>query len=317
VFAILAFIGFEAASALGEEAKNPRRTVPLGVIGACVLVGLFYIFMTYSWVIGAGMDPIKHFNDTGNSDWDAFGSEYWGTVGGWILFFALVNSLIACGTASTNNAARVFFAMGRTGNAPRYLGKVHPRHKSPYLSVVTVLLVTGTVAYALAFYLGDVLGAGTEGLAGFVVEATLFTIIAILIYMVSCVACIGYFSRAAGRASRNILLHVVVPVMGVIAFILPLYTQYFSLSALFDGDLFVWGYKDENGANIWLDKAVPATISVWAALIWLIGGIILAIYLGATRPETLARATQAFGGELTDDDSDNPDPHAHSMSITH
>ena len=42
--------------------------------------------------------------------------------------------------------------MGRTGNAPRYLGRVHPKHKSPYLSVVTVLLVTGTMAYALAFY---------------------------------------------------------------------------------------------------------------------------------------------------------------------
>ena len=54
--------------------------------------------------------------------------------------------------------------------------------------------------------------------------------------------------------------------MGVIAFILPLYTQYFSLSALFDGDLFVWGYKDENGAKSGFDKAVPATISVWAAL---------------------------------------------------
>ena len=45
--------------------------------------------------------------------------------------------------------------------------------------------------------------------------------------------------------------------------------------------------------------------------------IILALYLGKTRPDTLARATQAFGGELQDDDSDNPDPQAHSMSITH
>ena len=126
-------------------------------------VGLFYVFMTYSWVIGR--HRIR--SSTSTTRQLRLGCVRQRVLGhrrraGW-LFFALVNSLIACGTASTNNAARVFFAMGRTGNAPRYLGKVHPRHKSPYLSVVTVLLVTGTVAYALAFYLGDVLGAGTEG----------------------------------------------------------------------------------------------------------------------------------------------------------
>ena len=77
VFAILAFIGFEAASALGEEAKNPRRTVPLGVIGSCVLVGLFYVFMTYSWNVGAKLDIVGHYESTGGSDWDAFGNEYW------------------------------------------------------------------------------------------------------------------------------------------------------------------------------------------------------------------------------------------------
>jgi amino acid transporter len=208
--------------------------------------------------------------------------------------------------------------MGRTGNAPAYLGRVHPKHKSPYLSVVTVLLVTGSMAYALAFYFGDILGPGTEGLAGFVVEATLFTVIAILIYMVSCVACIGYFTKGAGRVSRNIALHVVVPILGVIAFVLPLYTQYFSLSEAFDGNWFQWAYVDEAGNNVYFDKAFPATWSVMGALVWLIAGIVLAVYLGATRPQVLGRATQAFGGEVVgDDDSDNPDPHAHSMSITH
>ncbi|MEO6714835.1 MAG: APC family permease [Mycobacteriales bacterium] len=314
VFAILAFIGFEAASALGEEAKNPKRTVPLGVIGSCVLVGLFYVFMTYSWNVGAHLDIIGHNTATAGSDWDAFGNEYWGTAGAWLLFFALVNSVIACGTASTNNAARVFFAMGRTGNAPSYLGKVHPKYKSPYMSVITTIAVTGTVAYVAAFYFGDVLGAGTDGLSGFVVEATFFTVIAILIYIISCVACIGYFSKG-GRASRNMFLHVVVPVIGVIAFILPLYTQYWDLSALFNGEVFTWAYKNEAGTNVFFDKALPTTWSVMGAIVWLIAGIALALYLGSTRPDALDRATQAFGGEVDDDDSDNPDPQAHSMSI--
>jgi amino acid transporter len=316
VFVILAFIGFEAASALGEEAKNPRRTVPLGVIGSCVLVGLFYFFMTYSWNVGAHLDIIGHNTASANSDWDAFGNEYWGTFGAWLLFFALVNSLVACGTASTNNASRVFFAMGRTGNAPSYLGRVHPRHKSPYLSVVTVVAVTGAMAYLLALYFGDVLGPGTTGLSAFVVEATFFTVIAILIYIVSCVACIGYFAKG-GRASRNVFMHVLVPIVGVLAFVLPLYTQYFNLTALFNGDLFQWAYVNADGGSEFFTKSIPATWSVMFAIVWLIAGAVLALYLGSTRPETLARATQAFGGEVAEDDSDNPDPQAHSMSITH
>src|SRR5580692_8084355 len=48
VFVMLAFIGFEAAAPLAEEAREPRRTVPRAVIGSCVLVGVFYLFTTYA-----------------------------------------------------------------------------------------------------------------------------------------------------------------------------------------------------------------------------------------------------------------------------
>src|SRR5262249_11178400 len=54
VFAILAFIGFEASAPLGEEAKNPRRTIPFAVIGSCLIIGAFYVFMSYAWVFGEG-----------------------------------------------------------------------------------------------------------------------------------------------------------------------------------------------------------------------------------------------------------------------
>src|SRR3954466_13875268 len=54
VFAILAFIGFEASAPLGEEAKNPRRTVPRAVIGSALAIGIFYVLCSYAWVFGAG-----------------------------------------------------------------------------------------------------------------------------------------------------------------------------------------------------------------------------------------------------------------------
>src|SRR3954465_7204515 len=56
VFAILAFIGFEAAAPLGEEAREPRRTVPRAVVGSAVAIGLFYVLCSYAWVFGAGFD---------------------------------------------------------------------------------------------------------------------------------------------------------------------------------------------------------------------------------------------------------------------
>src|SRR5438093_4050933 len=54
VFAILAFIGFEASAPLGEEARNPRRTVPRAVVGSAIVIGLFYVLCSYAWVFGAG-----------------------------------------------------------------------------------------------------------------------------------------------------------------------------------------------------------------------------------------------------------------------
>jgi len=296
VFAILAFIGFEAAAALGEEARNPRRTVPLGVVGSCVLVGLFYAFMTYAWNVGAGLDILGHNVASANSDWDAFGGEYWGKGGAWLFFFALFNSIVACGTAVTNNAARVLFAMGRAGSAPGFLSRVHPKHKSPYLSVITTLLVTSMVAYAVSVYFGAALGPGSDGLVSFVVEATFFTVLAIVIYMVACIACLGYFWR---RLSRNVFLHVITPILGLAAFVLPLYTQYFNLAELFGGNWFVWAYKDPGtGTNEFLSRTLPATWSVMGALVWVAVGIGLAFYLNATRPAALQRATHAFGGEV-------------------
>ena len=315
VFAILAFIGFEAASALGEEAKDPRRTVPRAVIGSCVLVGLFYFFMTYAWNAGADMNIIKQYTATGGSSWDAFGNQYWGgSPGAWVLFFALVNSVIACGTAATNNAARVMFSMGRSGSLPAALGKVHPKYRSPYVAVIVVTVLTYLVALGSVWLF--VPGKFTNGVSaqlGFFVEATLFTVVAIFIYMTSCLSCISYFTRKDGVAHKNTLLHVVVPILGILAFILPLYTQYFSLSTLFnDGKVFDWAYKNATGGNDYLSKTNFLTYAVWGALVWLVIGVGLSLYLGATKPEALERATHAFGGESALDAG-----HAESMSITH
>jgi amino acid transporter len=84
VFAILAFIGFEAAAPLGEEAKHPRRAILRAVVGSAVAIGLFYILCSYAWVFGAHFDDFVK-QATGADPWPNLGKVFWGT--GWILVF--------------------------------------------------------------------------------------------------------------------------------------------------------------------------------------------------------------------------------------
>jgi amino acid transporter len=127
VFSVLAFIGFEAAASFGEEARNPRRAVPLAVVASSVGVGLFYLFLTYAWNVGAGLDIVGYHAEQAGNDWPAFAQRSWGDAGAWIVFLALLNSIIAAGTAAMNSCARVLFAMGRAGHLPAALGRTHPR----------------------------------------------------------------------------------------------------------------------------------------------------------------------------------------------
>ena len=48
VYTVVIFTGFESAAVLGEESRNPRRTVPRGIFGAVIIVGLFYLIVSYA-----------------------------------------------------------------------------------------------------------------------------------------------------------------------------------------------------------------------------------------------------------------------------
>src|SRR5919201_2223792 len=148
VFAFLAFIGFEAAARRGEEARNPRRTVPFAVVGSALLIGLFYVLTAYAWVFGAGFDNFVT-QATGADPWRNLGKVFWST--GWIVvFLAICNSIAANSNAAVNAATRVFYALARNRLAPHPLGRTHPRFKTPYVAIIWMSLF----ALALSFILG-------------------------------------------------------------------------------------------------------------------------------------------------------------------
>src|SRR4051794_5598750 len=120
VFAILAFIGFEASAPLGEEAKHPRRAIPRAVVGSCLVIGLFYLVAAYAWVFGEGFNQFTAKAGASADPWRQLGKVFWST--GWVLVFAaIINSIIANSNAGFNAATRVFYAMARNGIMPKPL----------------------------------------------------------------------------------------------------------------------------------------------------------------------------------------------------
>jgi amino acid transporter len=191
-----------------------------------------------------------------------------------LVFFALINSSIACGSAAVTNAARVLFSMGRTGVLPRFIGKVHPTHRTPYWGVIVTIALSTVVSFLSAWKF-------TAAYA-WAVNGTGFTVLAIFIYMIACAACMGYF-RGEGREHLKPLLHYAVPLLGIAVFIVALYSQYFSFDQLFK-----------------YTGAYPFNWALIGAVIWLAIGIVITLWMRQAHPEALERATHAFGGEAVE-----------------
>jgi amino acid transporter len=218
VFAILAFIGFEAAAPLGEEAKNPRRTVPRAVVGSALAIGVFYVLCSYAWVFGAGFNNFVD-QATGADPWRNLGKVFWGT--GWVVvFLAICNSIAANSNAAMNAATRVFYSLARNGLAPRQLGQTHSRFKTPSAAIIWL---TG-ISLVISLLVGWKWNPGV----GFGVIATLAVPLVVLVYMLVCAGCVRYYLTTR-RKEFNPFLHVLAPIGGIVLFFFPLYYQFYKV----------------------------------------------------------------------------------------
>jgi amino acid transporter len=253
VFAILAFIGFEAAAPLGEEAKNPRRTVPRAVVGSAIAIGLFYVLCSYAWVFGAGFDNFVE-QATGADPWRNLGRVFWGA--GWVLvFLAICNSIAANSNAAVNAATRVFYSLARNGLAPRQLGHTHSRFKTPHVAIIWMTVFALVLALAFGWKWGP--------LNGFAMIATIAVPVVILVYMLVSVGCIVHYLGPM-RRRFNVLLHVILPVGGIVLFFFPLYYQFYKVP-----------------------PAYPIKYANWVAIAWVVLGVLLTFFVVLWRPKAL------------------------------
>ncbi|HEY6537464.1 MAG TPA: APC family permease [Candidatus Dormibacteraeota bacterium] len=209
VYTVLAFGGFEGAAPLAEETKDPRKTIRRAVLGATLGIGLIYVFTTYAADVVFGPAHFSSFSSAGPASWEGIAKSSYGIF--WLfVFLAIVNSTIANSNAGVNVSTRTAFAMGRIRAFPAFFAKVHPTHRSPHYGILAAFVVSVAVALGLGLHF--------DPFVAFAMVGTGIVIILAAIYILVDAACIGYFLRKKG-AQINWLLHVVVPVLGIIAFI--------------------------------------------------------------------------------------------------
>ncbi len=270
VFTILAFIGFEEAAPIAEEAHNPRRTINLAILFSCLGIGLFYILNTYASSVAFGPAKMTSFVGAGdNNPWqNLLGRQAWGLAGFVLVFLALVNSIIANQNAANNSSSRTMFSMGRIRLLPSAYGTLTGRTGSPVVALVTQLVVTVTVALWLGFHY--------DPYTGFALTATILVDIFAPMYILLNIACITYFWRYQ-RGEFNWLLHGLIPVLGALAFI-----PAFCAGAGIPAFSFI--------------STLPKPLSYAGPVagLWMAIGVVYLVVLALTRPARITETKRVF-----------------------
>ncbi|HVX88733.1 MAG TPA: amino acid permease, partial [Gemmatimonadales bacterium] len=154
-----AYIGFDAVSTAAQEAKNPQKDLPVGILGSLVVCTILYIVMA---LVMTGM---AHYTELNVPHPVFVAIEKAGPALKWLGF--LVNIGAIAGLASVvlvmlMGQPRIFYSMSRDGLLPPVFGKVHPTFRTPFVSTI----VTGIVAAAVAGIfpiglLGELVSIGT------------------------------------------------------------------------------------------------------------------------------------------------------------
>jgi basic amino acid/polyamine antiporter, APA family len=153
-----AFIGFDAVSSAAEEVKNPKRDLPIGIIGSLVLCTVLYVVVS---AIMTGIVPWRQFEgiahpvslalQVANEPWAAGFVDLGAVLG------MLTVMLVLC-----YGQTRILFAMSRDGLLPRALSRVHPRYQTPFLTTWVVGLGFGLIGAVVPLnVLAELINIGT------------------------------------------------------------------------------------------------------------------------------------------------------------
>jgi APA family basic amino acid/polyamine antiporter len=150
-----AFIGFDAVSTAAQETINPKRNMPIGILGSLAICTLLYILFGH---VLTGVATVEDFRTGGKEASVAFAITKYMVGYEWL--GQLVTVAILAGFSSVIlvmllGQSRVFYAMGKDGLLPKAFSDLHPKYKTPYKANLAILVIVGAFA---AFVPGDIVG---------------------------------------------------------------------------------------------------------------------------------------------------------------
>jgi APA family basic amino acid/polyamine antiporter len=154
-----AYIGFDAVSTAAQEARNPSRDMPIGILGSLVVCTILYVLFAY---VLSGVATVEDFRSTGREASVAFAISKYMTGFEWLsrsVTVAILAGFSSVILVMLLGQSRVFFSMSQDGLVPKIFSEVHPKFRTPYKS--NVLFFFFTAAFA-AFVPGDIVGEMTS-----------------------------------------------------------------------------------------------------------------------------------------------------------
>jgi APA family basic amino acid/polyamine antiporter len=156
-----AYIGFDAVSTAAQEAKNPKRDMPIGILGSLAICTVLYVL--FAWVL-SGVAPVDFFRDPSRGAEASVAAAISTYMTGYAWLSNFVTVAILAGFSSVIlvmllGQSRVFYSMSRDGLVPKIFSDIHPTFKTPHKS--NLLFFVFTAAFA-AFVPGDIVGEMTS-----------------------------------------------------------------------------------------------------------------------------------------------------------
>jgi len=154
-----AIIGFDAVSTAAQEAKNPKRDMPIGILGSLVICTVLYVLFAY---VLSGVATVQDFRSTGREASVAFAITKY--MHGYEWLSKSVTVAILAGFSSVIlvmllGQSRVFYSMSHDGLVPKVFCDIHPRYRTPYKSNMLFFVFTGLFA---GFIPEDIVGEMTS-----------------------------------------------------------------------------------------------------------------------------------------------------------
>ncbi|MCO5970259.1 APC family permease [Actinoallomurus soli] len=208
VFGFLAFAGFEGAATLGEEAREPRRSIPRAILGTVLIGGVFYVFTSAVEVMGFGTRPadLDRFHASGSLFGDLGGTYLASWVGDLVTVGTMV-SAFGGALGCVVGAARLSFSLARSATAKTgFMTRISPRFGTPVGATITVSAVM--VASVVVF--GWILRQPVQSVWGWI--GTVGTFIVLVVYLLATVGA----ARMLSRTSTVSRWEIVIPIAAIV-----------------------------------------------------------------------------------------------------